>query len=244
MELRARAAAEEAKLPFIVRTHKLTLTSLLETSADALCVFEADAVSLVTREGPLRFSPGLAYLRIKQLDAGVREDMLWRVGELSGGDRVLDCTLGLASDAQVAARLVGPTGAVVGLEKSPALYLLVRHGLETIARSPDACPIEVKCADAAEYLRETPSGAFDVILFDPMFGRKRPSSAAFEALRHHADYSPLTREMVADAQRIARKAVVIKGSKYSSDFKKLGITPEPARRAATVLWAKLPGLAR
>jgi len=41
---------------------------------------------------------------------------------------------------------------------------------------------------------------------------------------------------------MARRAVVLKGSRYSSDFKKLGVQPELARLNATVLWARLPDL--
>jgi SAM-dependent methyltransferase len=239
---RAQQAAAEVGVPYLQRTHKWSLASMLADTAEALIVFESEAVSLVDRLGSLRFSPGLAHLRVKQLDAGVREDMLLRISELQEGERVLDCTLGLGADAQVAARLVGPSGAVTALEKSPALYLLVRYGLETLPRHPRACALQVVRADASEYLRALPAGAFDVVLFDPMFERQRKSSVAFETLRRHADYAPLTREMVAEAQRVARRAVIIKGSRYSSDFKKLGIRPEPARPNATVLWARLGGV--
>jgi len=238
---RAMRAAAQVGVPYLERTHKRTLASMLADSAEALIVFESGAVSLVDAQGSLRFSPGLAHLRVKQLDAGVLEDMLLRIAEPRDGERVLDCTLGLGADAQVAARLVGPSGAVTALEKSPALYLLARHGLEALPQHPRACPIHVVHADASQYLRSLPAGAFDVVLFDPMFERQRKSSVAFETLRRHADYSPLTRETVAEAQRVARRAVLIKGSRYSSDFKKLGIRPEPARPNATVLWAKLPG---
>lgn len=238
---RARSAAEEVGVPYVERHHKLPLKKLLTDMADALVVFESTAVSLVDAEGTLRFSPGLAHLRVKQLDAGVEEDMLLRIAGLREGEHVLDCTLGLGADAQVAARLVGPTGRVTALEKRPALYLLVRHGLSGLPRHPASCAVEVVHADAAVHLRTVPDGAFDVVLFDPMFERERKSSAAFEALRRHADPAPLTRQMVEEARRVARRAVLIKGSRYSSDFKKLGLTPEPARPNATVLWARLPG---
>lgn len=241
---RAQAVAAEVGVPYLERTPKRSLAAMLADSAEALIVLEVDAVSLVDALGSLRFSPGLAHLRVKQLDAGVREDMLLRVSGLSEGERVLDCTLGLSADAQVAARLVGPSGAVTALEKSPALYLLVRHGLETVPRHPRSCPIQVVHADASAYLRTLPDGAFDVVLFDPMFERQRKSSVAFETLRRHADYAPLTRETLDEAQRVARRVVVLKGSRYSSDFKKLGVRAEPARPNATVLWARLPGLSQ
>jgi 16S rRNA (guanine1516-N2)-methyltransferase len=236
---RARSAADEVKVPFLARHHKVPLSTVLEQAADALIVFEASAVSLVDRLGSLRFSPGLAHLRVKQLDAGVLEDMLLRVSGFTQGDQVLDCTLGLAADAQVAARCVGRPGSVTALEKSPAVFLLVSHGLRGLPRHPLACDIRVVHVDAHAYLRSAPDRSFDFVLFDPMFERARKSSVAFETLRRHADYSPLTRETVAEARRVARKAVILKGSRYSSDFKKLGVQPEPARPSATVLWARL-----
>ncbi|MDC0711186.1 class I SAM-dependent methyltransferase [Stigmatella sp. ncwal1] len=238
---RAQQAAQEVGVPYVTRHHKLPLKNLLADTAQALVVFEASAVALVDSQGVLRFSPGLGYLRVKQLDAGVQEDMLVRIAELRPGERVLDCTLGLGADAQVAARLVGPAGTLTALEKSPALYLLARHGLEALPRHPGACPIQVVHADADTYLRTLPDQAFDVVLFDPMFERKRRSSHAFEMLRRHADYTPLTRATLAEAQRVARRVVVLKGSRYSSDFPKLGVQHEPVRPNGTILWAKLPG---
>jgi hypothetical protein len=238
---RAMRAAEEISVPFLPRHHKEPLQRLLEEEAEVLVVFEASAVCLVDRQGTLRFSPGLAHLRIKQLDRGVHEDMLLRVSGIREGDQVLDCTLGLAGDAQVAARLVGPGGTVTGLESSPGLFLLARHGLQGLARHPQSCAIQVVHAEATAYLSALPAQSFDLVLFDPMFERKRKSSNAFELLRRHADDAPLTREALAQAQRVARRAVVLKGSRYSSDFKKLGVKPEPARPNATVLWAKLLG---
>lgn len=241
LEARAREASIAVSAPFIPRQHKLPLSKLLREVAEALVVFESNAVSLVDREGSLRFSPGLAHLRVKQLDAGVREDLLLVRAGLQAGDAILDCTLGLAADAQVASRLVGPGGQVVALEKSAALYLLTRHGLAGLPRHPDACEIDVRHADAHAFLRAAPTGSFDVVLFDPMFERPCKSSAAFEVLRRHAEHAPLTRETLTEAQRVARRAVFLKGARYSSDFKKLGVTPAPARRSATVLWALLPG---
>ena len=226
-------------MPFVERTHQIPLAAMLQ-SARALIVFEATAVCLVDRLGSVRFSPGLAHLRIKQLDAGVNEDSLQKQLGPCEGDRVLDCTLGLAADAQVAARLVGPRGSVTALEKSTPLFLLARHGLAGLPRHPRSAPIEVLHADAHRYLAAAAPRSVDWVLYDPMFERKRKSSTAFEALRRHADYAPLTRPTLLEARRVARKAVILKGARYSSDFKKLGVEPEPARPNATVLWAKVP----
>src|SRR5262249_6993203 len=150
--LQARHAATVASVPFLERGPKVSLRQLLERSR-ALIVFEAASVSLVDERGSLQFTPGIAHLRVKQLDAGVAEDMLLRVGGMAQGDEVLDCTLGLAGDAQVAARVVGPNGSVTALEKSPELFLLTRHGLSGLPRHPRSAEIEVLNADAHTYLR-------------------------------------------------------------------------------------------
>ena len=42
--------------------------------------------------------------------------------------RVLDCTMGLASDAVVASFITGWTGTVCAVEASPLLHLLVSEG--------------------------------------------------------------------------------------------------------------------
>ncbi|MFZ5471893.1 MAG: class I SAM-dependent methyltransferase [Myxococcota bacterium] len=236
---RAREAAAQWRLPFVERLPKVPLGSMVGAQARAFLVFRGDGVALVDRHGELRFTPGMARLRVKRLDAGVDEDLLVRLGELSQGDAVLDCTLGLGADALVSARAVGPGGRVVGVEKSLALYALSAAGFSTYTFGPRSCRVETRHADAGEVLRQTPRGAFDVVLFDPMFERPRRSSPAFELLRRHADHTPLSSEIITEAQRVARRWVLVKGSRYSADLKKLGLTPQPAARGATVVWARL-----
>ena len=59
-------------------------------------------------------------------------------------------------------------------------------------------------------------------------------------LRRYADAAPLTAEMIAEARRVASRWVVIKGSRYSKDFKKLGLVAQPRSLSRGVLWARLP----
>jgi 16S rRNA (guanine1516-N2)-methyltransferase len=202
-------------------------------------VLGGDGWTLRRPEGLLRFTPGMAQLRIKRIDQGFNEDMLIRVGELRAGDAVLDCTMGLGADALVCARVVGPSGKVVALEKSLALYALASEPL----RSPYAegfAQIEVRHADSAVVLPTLTPKSFDVVLFDPMFGRPNKSSQAFDMLRHFADPSGLTAQMLADARKVARRWVVVKGSRYSKDFKKLGLVAEDRSLSRGVLWARVP----
>src|SRR5258708_31101061 len=111
---RARHAAEIWRLPFIERRRKAPLGPLIGREAQALLVFGTEGLALWDREGTLRFTPGMARLRVKRLDAGIQEDLLVRIAGFQPGETVLDCTLGLGPDALLAARPVQPTGRVVG----------------------------------------------------------------------------------------------------------------------------------
>jgi hypothetical protein len=170
-------------------------------------------------------------------------DTFVRVAELRRGDAVLDCTLGLAQDALVASLAVGPEGRVVGVEKSLALYALVSEGLKGYELGPDSCRVEVVHADASEYLRSLPARSFDVVCFDPMFARPQKAQPGFDVLRRFAEHAPLTPEALAEGRRVARRWVVVKGSRYSDDLKKLGLSPEPGSRYTEVAWGRAAPLA-
>ncbi len=236
---RARAGAARLGLPFVKRGWKAPLAEMLESIADAFLVYDSEGVILRDREGELRFTPGMAHLRVKRISAGAEDDFLLRFTELRPGDALLDCTLGLGSDALVAARAVGAQGKVVGLEKSVALHAVVSEGLSRHPYAEGSCQIEALRADAAAYLKACPARSFDVVFFDPMFERPRRASPTFEVLRRYADYSPLDLGMLQEARRVARRWVVIKGSRYSQDLKKLGLRPEAPPRHATVVWARV-----
>jgi len=238
---RARQAARDWKLPFLPRRKKEPLARLLETGAEALLVFEQGAVRLWDGEGSFSFNPGMAHLRRLRILSGQEDDALVRVAGLRSGDAVLDCTLGLGQDALVAALVVGPSGRVVGVERSLALYAVVSEGLASYDHGPASARVEPVYADAREYLRSLPSGSFDVVFFDPMFEKPKKSQPAFEMLRRFAEYAPLTPETLEEACRVARRWVVVKGSKHSEDLKKLGLVAEAGSRYTSVIWGRVPG---
>ncbi|AKJ03649.1 putative SAM-dependent methyltransferase [Archangium gephyra] len=238
---RAREAARAWKLPFIPRRKKEPIGPLLESAADAFLVFEREGVSLWDREGSFSFNPGMAHLRRLRILSGQvgGDDALVRVAELRAGDHLLDCTLGLGQDALVAALVVGPRGRVVGLEKSLALHAVVSEGLAAYDYGPQSCRVEAVHADSHTYLRSLPSGSFDVVLFDPMFEKPKKSQPAFEMLRRFAEHAPLLPETLEEARRVARRWVVVKGSKYSDDLKKLGLEAEPGSRYTSMIWGRI-----
>jgi hypothetical protein len=235
----ARRRAAEWNVPFLSRGRLTPLQPLLE-QASALLIFSDDEVVLSDGEGKLAFHQGLSRLRIKQMDAGQHPDHLLQVSRLLPGESVLDCTLGLGSDALVAARAVGPTGRVVGLEKSFPLYTVISEGLRRFDPGERSCRIEVHHADAAHFLRDLQAGAFDCVVFDPMFDQPRKSHQSFDVLRKFADYAPLTSEMLEDARRIAKR-VVVKGRRYGGQLKALGLKQEKFSRTTTVGWARVEG---
>jgi 16S rRNA (guanine1516-N2)-methyltransferase len=236
-EAAARAFAQAEGLPFAPRRHKESLETLLARYPVVL-VHARNGLTLWTRSGSLHWSPGVAQLRLKRFEAGARDDFLLRHGELRPGDAVLDATLGQAQDALVAARAVGPAGSVIGVESSQPLYLLAREGVRRFGAGPDAARLELRHGRAGELLGTLPTGSVDVVLWDPMFERPRKAQPGFEVLREVADPSPLTPELLADSRRVARRWVLVKASRYSSDLRKLGLLPLPAPGAATVVWGR------
>ncbi|MBM7116560.1 class I SAM-dependent methyltransferase [Archangium primigenium] len=239
----AREAARALGLPFVPRRKKQPLGALLQSVAEALLVFEHEGVTLADAEGAFSFNPGMAHLRRMRLSEGQRDDALLRVSEMRPGDQVLDCTLGLGQDALVASLAVGPEGRVVALEKSLPLFAIVSQGLAAYDSGPASCRIESLHADAHAYLRALPSGSFDVVCFDPMFEKPKKAQPAFEMLRRYAEHAPLTPDVLEEARRVARRWVVVKGSKHSEDLKKLGLQAEPGSRYTSLIWGRAAALA-
>lgn len=196
--------------------------------------YKTDETIVLSREqarwssptGQFSFHPSLAVVRIKRLLSG-DSDVLTEVAGLSRGDKVLDATLGFASDAITAAHIVGEEGQVVGLESEPRIAALVEYGLNHF---PIDVPevklamnrVQVKATDHMSYMEQCPDNAFDVVYFDPMFRHEISHSEAMAPLRQIADSRPLSLTAIKHARRIARKCVVLKETSGSGEFKRLG----------------------
>jgi len=206
--------------------------------ARAVIVFGNHRVELWDEQGHTAFHEGLAGLRLARYAGGDRTDPLVRAADFRPGESVLDATLGLAQDALVAARAVGPGGRVLGIERSAALHALVDSGLRARPVDPQACRIETLRAESAQALASLPPGAFDVVLFDPMFGRSQGAQPPFQLLRRHASHAPLTPELLALGRRVARRVVVVKAARYANALRQLGLTAEPHSRFTQVVYAR------
>lgn len=234
LEVEARRTARRFGLPLVSRGD-LAIEALVRDGRSVL-VFEQQALRLIDAGGALVFHAGMAHLRLQRLASG-EGDTLVRLADLREGERVLDCTLGLAQDARVAARAVGPTGRVTGVEQSLALAALQDAGFRREAGADArSAPIRVIHAEALTYLRTRPDDSEDVVLFDPMFTRPKKAQPAFEVLRRHATDAPLSAELIEEARRVARRRVLVKAGRYGGDLRRLGLTPVGMTRSSEFEW--------
>ncbi|NLM20751.1 MAG: class I SAM-dependent methyltransferase [Peptococcaceae bacterium] len=188
----------------------------------------------------LFFHPSMALLRMINLKRGIKDRFLQATG-LRSGDIFLDATMGLASDALIAAWSVGQEGKVIALEASVLLHFLVSEGLasfkelkpakikgtdklaawEELAEAADR--IETVCTDHYAFLRKLPACSVDVIYFDPMFrDTLADTSPSIKPLQNLSVPEPLKVETVKEACRVARRRVVLKERNGSGEFKRLG----------------------
>ncbi|MBJ6363634.1 class I SAM-dependent methyltransferase [Paenibacillus sp. GCM10012307] len=178
------------------------------------------------QEPPLFFHPSMAFVRVKRLLRG-ETDLMLEVSGCVEGDEVLDCTAGLASDSFVFSYAVGPQGRVTALESEPVLAALVREGLlrydTGMTDANEAMRnIEVVCQNHETLLSSLDDDSYDIVYFDPMFRQPIHASNSLAPLRQLANHSPLSPASVAEARRVARKAVVIKEHRGSGEFDRLG----------------------
>ncbi|MDR3591422.1 MAG: class I SAM-dependent methyltransferase [Negativicutes bacterium] len=195
-----------------------------------------DTLLVVTKRGPVVSTPGgeyffhlnLAELRIKNLISGKPDHMVSAM-DLAAGMTVLDCTLGLATDAIVAAYVAGAAGKVVGLESSAVIAAVTGLGLARFVSDQAGITaalrqIRVLNADFNQHLLTLPDRSFDIVFFDPMFRAPIIDSSNLKPLRFLADDRPLSCSAVREACRVARRRVVMKEKNGSPEFARLGIT--------------------
>ncbi len=238
----ARAAALEWGLPYFERRKNEGLEPAFGRAADGFLVLGHDGWALRTSAVTLRFTPGMAALRIKRLDAGhPLDDVLLKLTELRAGDTVLDGTLGLGADALVCGHVVGPTGKVIAVEASLPMYALVSRGLKSL---PNSNVFDVRHGQALDVMRSLEDQSVDCVVLDPMFDTPKKSTPPFELLRQFADHRPLERATIDEARRIARRWVVVKAGRHTREFERLGLVAAPTSRFKPTIWARVPGGAR
>lgn len=224
-------ACQELKLPFEPRK-KRSVAKMSELLNANILVAGKNRFEYYPKgaKNAFFFHPGSAAFRLKRIANGELDPFLESC-RLSTGDTYLDCTLGLGSDAILAAHRVGPEGKVYALEANPNVAFVVKHGMKNYDYSElplTSCmrEIEVINAEALDYLSKQPSGSIDIIYMDPMFEEIIEESNNFEPLRVAGNHNHLTREWVQEAIRVARKRVVLKAHYKSSYFDDFGFKRE------------------
>jgi len=223
----------------------LSLESLLgRHGADGVIVVESGRVFFTDGRMKFFFHPGLAVLRIAEIQKGKNDQMIVAM-DLKPGHSVLDCTLGLGNDALVAGYVAGENGRVLGLESSPVIAALVRHGMRTYSGGSRAVRksmrrIEIKCADHRVFLADLPPDSYDVVYLDPMFNSPLTKSSGINSLRPLADHRPVTPEVIALALKVAGKRVVVKDNRRGEHLRSLGIASLTGGRSSPVVYGVLP----
>lgn len=224
----ARQFAAELKVPFVPRGGKSVTDLKNEYGVDSLLVFSKRKGPVVhTEGGEFFFHLSMAELRIKNIINGKHDHMIAAM-ELTPGMTVLDCTLGLGTDAIVASFIAGNSGQVIGLEHSPVVALITRYGLQNFScdnSEINQCMRNIRVCnwDYHRYLAQLPENSVDIVYFDPMFRHPIQGSSNLKPLRYLADARPLDASVLQKARCIARKRVIVKETKNSSEFTRLGI---------------------
>lgn len=219
---------DEARLVYVERNDRSLVSIMQDEGVSMVVVWEEEGPVLYHGEERFFYHPGMGKNRITRLRRG-ESDPLLRALDVEPGGKILDCTLGLASDALLVAYATGPTGRVLGLESSPIITAIVRWGIKKYAKGPvwlkEAMErIEVLHIEHQEFLRLQADKSFDVVYFDPMFRHPVAESAGISPLRSLANPAPLALETIAQARRVARCRVVMKERYGSEEFSRLGFT--------------------
>ncbi len=223
-----RAFLKESGISYVPRQRKSLARIQAENQVSAVIVWETPGPVMYLNGSKFFFHPSMAKVRISAFRKNETPDPLIQACELKEDDHFLDCTLGLGADAIVASYFT-PRGKVVGVESSTAVSFIVKWGMrlyesnmlwlqETIQR------IQVINQEHTQYLKDMEDNSFDIVYFDPMFRIPLMKSQAISPLREAANSAPLSEEAVAQACRVARRKVVIKERKGSSEFERLNCT--------------------
>lgn len=224
---RAQELASLAGIPYVSRS-RTSLPRLAERygDSDILVVLEQGARLHRASGEPMTFHPSMAYVRAKRLFKGENDAMLDAAGVVPG-DVIIDGTAGLGSDAMVFSIAAGAEGRVLALEDSLPLWALLYEGLKFYISGLSAFDealrrIEPVHKNHLDALRAMPDKSADIVYFDPMFRDPITESSSISPLRAFANPNQLDPEAVKEACRVARKAVVLKEKRGSSEFDRLG----------------------
>lgn len=216
---RAKAFAQSFGVVYVER-RKASIQKL-QTQYGHLLVLYQDKMVFEQRGGKrLFFHPDTALLRIKSK----RDPLLELLGE--SPKKICDCTMGLASDSIV---MASAGHQVTAVESSSLIAFIVSQGLKTFDTGNKKVNIAMDSIEVVEmenlsFLRQQPSQSFDILYFDPMFSEVISESQNLSGLTGLANPARLTKEVFAEAKRVAREKIILKAHFRDPIFEELGLT--------------------
>ncbi|WP_055107941.1 class I SAM-dependent methyltransferase [Paenibacillus ihumii] len=224
---RAAALAAKSGCRYVPRNRaSMARLAELHPGEDILVILEGGARLHRPGEQPMNFHPSMSFVRAKRLFKGEQDTMLEAAG-VKPGDTIIDCTAGLGSDSIVFSLGAGPKGRVIAMEDSLPLWALLSEGLtyyESGLQPFDEAlrRIEPRLGHHLGQLELMPDQSADIVYFDPMFRDPVLESASISPLRAFANDSRLEEAAIAEACRVARRAVILKEKIGSGEFERLG----------------------
>lgn len=249
---KAHELATRFGVPYVIRRKNSVKGLMTYHGVDFVMIVEKDRVVIREEERQFFWHPNMLPMRLKSLRVSGTLP-LFQALDLKKGDRVLDCTCGMAGDLLMIAVGAGPTGYVRGLEASPVLYYLTSNGIRAfVQKAKFGFPaeerfsssisneslellrgigkIEISEANAKSYLNTLPDKSYDSVYFDPMFVEPNMKSEAMNAMRILAVHDQLEIGTLLEAVRVARKRVVIKTRFGIGELDRLSIGRFTGRR--------------
>lgn len=248
LRARAQTFAEELECPLVTR-HAEGMPTLFKRfpEVERGLVVQHQRLLLVDRTGhEVFFHPNLGAMRLRNVLRG-EPDYLLEAMQLQPGEAVLDCTLGYAGEATLCAHRVGDSGEVHGIEGSRALGIVVREGLQSFVTDKAALNAAMRRVRVVhlghhlEFLRTCPDRRYDIVYFDPFFDvAVDQQQEGLIPLKAFGDHSPLTEEALVHARRIARRRVIVKTARWSSQLESFGITEVVGAKNGRVVYGVIP----
>ena len=195
-----------------------------QSTEDALVVTR-QGLALKVAGKQMSWHPGLLHaLR----ESGSRHPWI-QLGDIKIGDQILDCTLGLGTDARFISEITKER--VLGIEQSLAIFLISQEGLKNC----DA-QIDIHFGRCLDLLQQQDKDSFDVVIADPMFPKHlEKQSHSLSIVRHFGSYEPLNIDWLTEAKRVARRYVLVKDHVHNDLLELLG---------AEYIWSKGKRLTR
>lgn len=171
-----------------------------------------------------RWHPGMLHALE---DAGSKHPIIRMTG-LKPGDTVIDCTLGLGTEAAFCAGWTGVE--VLAFESVPAIAIWAQEGLAGRG-------VRVRIGDALDGLAAMADRCADVVMADPLF-EVGGAGHGLAAVRAAGERGLDAERWLTQALRVARRAVLLKDGVTEGDglLERLGAPAVAARRGRRARW--------